>query len=242
MRRKAMAGAWLGLVALLLASGCRSTTTDRIRVLEAQKADAERRVDEMTHEMALARSREIELEGLVKSEKARGNALQSQVDMLREAMAKQPKDPRPPSVDAEALAARLSGAGVEVAPGENGGAKITLASDVTFRAGRADLNKKAISTLDRVAKALLETQGVRGVRVEGHTDADPIVKSGWRDNEHLSLERAKVVRNYLVSRGIEGKLLEVDGHGAEQPVASNDSKDGKARNRRVEIILVAREK
>jgi flagellar motor protein MotB len=231
----------LGLVALLLASGCRSTTTDRIRVLEAQKADAERRVDDMTHEMALARSREIELEGLVKSERARADALQSQVEMLRDAMAKQPQEPQLPTVDANALADRLRGTGVEVAPGENGGAKITLASDVTFRAGRADLNKKAISTLDRVAKALIETQGVRSVRVEGHTDSDPIVKSGWRDNEHLSLERAKVVRNYLVSRGIKGNLLEVDGHGAEQPVASNDDKDGKARNRRVEIILVARD-
>ena len=122
----------------------------------------------------------------------------------------------------------------------NGGAAIVLASDVTFRAGKADLSKRAITTLQRLARALKESRGIQSVRVEGHTDSEPIKKSGWKNNEELSTARADSVRRYLVAAGVNETILTVEGLGATQPVASNGTAAGKAQNRRVEIILQSR--
>ncbi|MHC4931437.1 MAG: OmpA/MotB family protein, partial [Planctomycetota bacterium] len=88
------------------------------------------------------------------------------------------------------------------------------------------------------AVALKQTEGIRAVRVEGHTDSDPIRKSGWKSNEALSLARAEMVRKYLVDRGIEKSLLQVKGFGASEPVVPNKTDEGKARNRRVEIVVL----
>ncbi len=121
----------------------------------------------------------------------------------------------------------------------DGGATITLASDITFQAGRSDLNRSAQTSLQRVAAALKrERTNIHEVRIEGHTDSDPIRRSGWKNNEELSLARAGSVRKFLVAQGIEEDLLAVEGYGPTKPVASNSSNEGKAKNRRVEIVLV----
>ena len=91
--------------------------------------------------------------------------------------------------------------------------------------------------LRKIATEVGNLEGVRLVRVEGHTDTDPIKKSGWRNNEELSKARAKMVRQYLVTAGLREDYMRVKGWGSARPVASNKSKSGKAKNRRVEIIL-----
>ena len=134
--------------------------------------------------------------------------------------------------------------GEKMPPGvsvKDGGSTIVLASDVTFRPGRADLNKDATRALGQVAASLKNVQQIGKIRVEGHTDADPIKKSGWKDNRELSLARANQVRRYLVSQGISEDLLSVEGFGEAKPIASNKTEAGKAQNRRVEIILHAAE-
>lgn len=220
----------LAFVGIVLMGGCRSTT-DRMRVLEAEKADAEMRNKSLVDEVAQLSARSIQNQKDLARERARADAAVKRADALA---------PRRPGDFVVIDPSKFEVEGVEVRPNEDGGATITLASDVTFRAGRADLSARAVEILKRVAAALKSTEGVRAVRIEGHTDTDPIRKSGWRNNEELSLARAKMVRKYLVTQGFAEDFLSVDGLGASKPVESNKTKAGKARNRRVEIILLAR--
>ena len=77
----------------------------------------------------------------------------------------------------------------------------------------------------------------RLIDVVGHTDSDPIKKSKWKDNWELSAQRALAVTRYLVDKGIPAGSVRASGCGSARPVASNASSRGKARNRRVEIVV-----
>ena len=233
----AYARAGLVLVAAALVAGCRMNT-DRIRVLEAERADAERRNSELKHAQAELRAEKIKAEGEAESQRARRAAVEAQLLIARTPMdAEGPISQETARIDVEKLRAEL-GAGAEVYERDDGGATIVLSSDVTFTAGRTDLNRPAQDTLRRIAVKLKGTDGFDRLRIEGHTDSDPIRKSGWKDNRELSLARASKVRMFLVAHGIGEDLMSVEGHGAARPIASNTSSQGKARNRRVEIVLV----
>lgn len=114
---------------------------------------------------------------------------------------------------------------------------VTVESDILFGPGQATLTSSSRRTLQQVAGVLKSRYRGEIVRVEGHTDSDPIRKSNWRDNQHLSEARAESVRDYLADQGVPRSTLRVIGHGADKPVASNATRDGKAKNRRVEIIV-----
>jgi len=240
MQDNGFARIWLGflIIAVILMAGCRSTATDRMRVLEAQKADSERRNDQLKHQLAELRAQQIEAESARDSANARAEALNAQLEMQRRPTGRPAA--QPVVVDRAALEEELRGTGVQLTGDGHGGARIVLASDVTFRPGRADLNRDAAGVLAKIAQALRSTEGVQAVRVEGHTDSDPIVTSGWSSNDALSLARAQIVRKYLVTQGVAEDFMTVEGHGSNQPVAPNTTDAGKARNRRVEIVLLAR--
>ena len=114
---------------------------------------------------------------------------------------------------------------------------VTLPGDVLFASGQADLRASARASLDKVTAALRRSYPGRPIRVEGHTDADPIVKSkqDWDDNLDLSLARAAAVSRYLEAHGIDPKKVTTSGFGPYRPRGSN-----KARNRRVDIVVVMR--
>jgi len=238
MQVNAYARAGLVLVAVALVAGCR-TNTDRIRVLEAEKADAERRNSDLKHAQAELRAEKIKAEGDAESQRARLEAVEAQLEIARTPTDEEAGQDTTDTVtiDVERLGAEL-GKGAKVYERDDGGATIVLASDLTFTAGRADLNRQAQETLRRVAQTLKQTDGFNRVRIEGHTDSDPIRKSGWKDNRELSLARASKVRMFLVAHGLGENLMSVEGHGSARPIASNTSSQGKARNRRVEIVLV----
>jgi flagellar motor protein MotB len=237
LARGGLAIAALGMVMLV---GCRATT-DRIRVLEAEKADAARRNQELVGEQAELRAELIEAQSNAESEEARRRAAEAQMDLIRRDREREQVPEEVPTVDVEELQRRLKGEGVSVyETGDGAGATIVLASDITFRPGRADLSKNAETTLERVVLALKETQGIQSLRIEGHTDSDPIRKSGWTSNRALSLARAERVRLYLASNGLQEGLMAVEGHGDTRPLDSNTTSNGKARNRRVEIVLLTR--
>jgi chemotaxis protein MotB len=221
----------LALGALMQMAGCRSST-DRMRVLEAEKADAERRNQEAKQKEAEMRAQMIKAEGDAESNRAKADALAAQLEL-----AKGREGAGGSQIDVAGLKGALAGSGVVVNEREGGGATLVLASDITFNPGQADPNKKAQETLGKVVRTLKETKGVGKIRVEGHTDSDPIKKSGFKSNDELSLARATTVKDYLIGHGIDDSLIEVDGHGDKQPTASNETPEGKARNRRVEIIL-----
>lgn len=103
---------------------------------------------------------------------------------------------------------------------------------VEFATGAATLSASARESLARFAGIVGVYPSLR-ILVEGHTDS-----TGSLDmNRTLSYERALAVRDYLATQGVTGANLEVTGRGPDAPVASNDTREGRARNRRVEIIL-----
>ena len=80
------------------------------------------------------------------------------------------------------------------------------------------------------------------VRIDGHTDNDPIIKSKylWESNHDLSAGRALSVLHYLVKKGhIEVKRIHIAGYGPNRPIASNNNKAGKRKNRRVEFLILS---
>lgn len=115
---------------------------------------------------------------------------------------------------------------------EKRGVVITISGEVLFASGKYELLPIAQSKLDDVAKALKE-QGFKAILVEGHTDSRGTAKK----NEELSFQRADAVRSYLVSRGIPSDKIKAIGIGPARPIASNDTAEGRANNRRVELIV-----
>lgn len=111
------------------------------------------------------------------------------------------------------------------------GLKITLSEAILFDFGQWVLKPKANETLDKLARLARLRKG--RIRVEGHTDN----VGGARFNRVLSELRAHVVALALARRGVDARRLVPRGYGETRPVASNASEAGRARNRRVEIIL-----
>ena len=75
------------------------------------------------------------------------------------------------------------------------------------------------------------------IGIEGHTDNQPIAKSGWKDNWELSLARARSVLTTLVAHGVAPNRIAATGYGEYRPISSNDTAKGRAKNRRVEIVV-----
>jgi len=117
---------------------------------------------------------------------------------------------------------------------------ITLPNAILFSPGKATLKKKSSAELDHIVSVLRSQYPGRQIDVVGHTDSDPIKKSKWKDNWELSAQRALSVVRYLVEHGVSKERLRAVGHGDSQPIASNATASGKAKNRRVEIIVYAR--
>lgn len=122
---------------------------------------------------------------------------------------------------------------------EEGNIEILLESDVTFASGSYVLTARGRQVLDQVARELKGEFAGNLVRVIGHTDADPIKKSPFKDNWELGAERAlQVIRYFSKKHGIDGSRLVGVSRGQMEPVADNATKEGRARNRRVEIVVV----
>jgi outer membrane protein OmpA-like peptidoglycan-associated protein len=113
------------------------------------------------------------------------------------------------------------------------GMVITLSGQVLFVTGKSELLPAAQDQLDQVAKALKDQGEVKPMVVEGYTDS---VGSDTA-NLKLSKDRADAVRSYLVSKGVPSDKITSVGKGKANPVASNDTADGRANNRRVEIVI-----
>ena len=114
---------------------------------------------------------------------------------------------------------------------------VTLPNAILFSPGKASLKKASVAELDHVRSVLRQRYQGRDIDVVGHTDSDPIRKSKWKDNWELSAERALTVLRYLTKQGIPPERIRAVAAGASRPIASNSTSSGKARNRRVEIVV-----
>ncbi|MGK3992210.1 OmpA family protein [Sorangium sp. So ce1024] len=115
---------------------------------------------------------------------------------------------------------------------EKRGVVITLSGAVLFASGKSELLPIAKEKLNQVA-ATLKDQGSPPLRIEGHTDSTGSAQA----NRKLSLERADAVKLHLISVGHPADKISTVGHGPDRPVADNATAEGRANNRRVEIIV-----
>ena len=124
------------------------------------------------------------------------------------------------------------GTNVEVSRTADNQLKLNIPNDISFDVGSASIKPELRAVLDPFAGSLRNDTSARVVII-GHTDntgSDAV-------NNPLSLERAHTVRDYIVTRGVPAARVETAGRGEREPIASNASEAGRAKNRRVEILL-----
>ena len=121
---------------------------------------------------------------------------------------------------------------------------VNMVDKVLFDSGSAVIKRNGKKVLDRVAEILKPIMNQQ-IKVEGHTDNVPIgagLAGRFPSNWELSTARATTVVRYLQERGVNPGLLGAEGYAEFQPVAPNDTDEGKSKNRRIEIVLVPLDK
>jgi chemotaxis protein MotB len=118
---------------------------------------------------------------------------------------------------------------------------ITIVNSILFKSGSASISNDGREVLEKVAGILKDIKDKR-IMIEGHTDSVPISSkliNSYPTNWELSVARATNVARYLQEKGgVDPKILSATGYGEFMPVASNETEEGKAKNRRIEIILL----
>ena len=137
------------------------------------------------------------------------------------------------SAEARAAAAIASLTSLANVKEENNRTVITLSGSVLFQTGASQLIALAKDSLGHVASALKELPPERKITIEGYTDSVGAPET----NRALSQARAESVMAYLSGQGISGDRMTAVGHGEDNPVATNDTADGRANNRRVELVI-----
>ncbi|MCH2101143.1 MAG: OmpA family protein [Planctomycetes bacterium] len=202
---------------------------DQDRQIAGYKAKANRSQSELD----LAKARRLELEEQLAFEQDRVNSLEGRLQAM-EASAQEA------DAEVDRLRGQLAGTGVGV---ERRGdvLVLNLPTNLTFSSGSATLNAKGKSSLKTVAAALKADYDGKTFWVEGHTDNEKLVKTKdkWKTNLRLSVERAMAVADFLSGDvGIAADAIRIAGHGPFDPTAPNTTADNKAKNRRVEILIL----
>ncbi|RZI42109.1 flagellar motor protein MotD [Herbaspirillum sp. HC18] len=121
---------------------------------------------------------------------------------------------------------------------QNGrGVNVEINASVLFAPGEARLSEESIQALKAVAEVLKDDD--HAIQVEGHTDSVPIRNAQFPSNWELSAVRATSVVRLFIDGGIADKRLTAVGHGPTQPVGSNDTAEGRLRNRRVSVMILS---
>lgn len=122
--------------------------------------------------------------------------------------------------------------------------KVNMLDEILFDSGETTIKPQGVEVLKRVGNILLNVKD-KAINIEGHTDNVPIgaeLSKKYPTNWELSVVRATNVARYLQEKsGINPSLLSATGYGEYKPVASNETEEGKAKNRRIEIVLVPKE-
>lgn len=216
MRRSVLLSLLLASAAML--TGCNNSLKDENAALMEESQNLRAQLADRNEALEAANADRRELE-MVNAELRRQNdALQAQAN-------------QPPP------AQRTGFEGIEGVSSQfgNGMVTVTIASDILFDSGKAALKTNAKRSLDQVASVLNSQYSGRTIRIAGHTDTDPIVKSGWKTNYHLGSERAYSVMEYLKSRSVPESRMFIASFGPNRPQGS------KAQSRRVEIAVMMNE-
>ncbi len=251
MKRRAVA--LIGLVAAFALSGCASedwqgryddARREVIDVAAERDLALEQGADTMADlEAERARNAQTERDRLeaIENEQAALRRAQELQDALDAAAAAAPATSEP-TFAVQDTVARLQSDGLDAFETTDGNVGIRLASDVTFGSGKHALTKAGMTTLRNIGPRLKSGEFANyNVRVEGHTDNEPLKKTKhiYGDNRGLGSARANSVTQFLESEiGIDPSRIEAVSKGEFEPIADNSTKTGRSKNRRVEIILV----
>ena len=135
----------------------------------------------------------------------------------------------------KAMESATAGTGATVAQTADNQLRLTIPNDISFEVGRSNIQPRLMPILDQFAQGLGQQPSIE-VRIIGHTDStgnDAI-------NNPLSIARAQSARDYLVSKGVDGRRISTEGRGSREPIADNATEAGRARNRRIDIFLAER--
>lgn len=214
----------------------RAEAEQRQAAIEQQQAATQQQQAQAARQQELeqARREEQEREQRLADAQARMDQLNAQLEQERQARLQ--AEQRAAQAEAEAraqsqVADELRNIRQVQVKEEARGLVLTLSGSVLFRSGSSDLLPSAKRRLDEVADALKKTQNP--LVIEGHTDS----QGPEELNEELSQQRAESVKDYLVDQGVDSQRIRTLGMGESHPIASNKNPEGRANNRRVEIVI-----
>jgi chemotaxis protein MotB len=232
-----LAGATVATLGLL---GCGASRADfdakvkeaeaahqQVTALQGQLADSEAQIAQLRSSLGMAQS------------KAMTDEQRAQLEEAKRAM-QEAQERGKLLADLETKLKHMIDAGHLKVTTRHGRVVLQLKNDVLFDTGSADLKPDGKLAINEVA-ATLRTMGPRRFQIAGHTDTQPITtdkKKLFPTNWELSSARAIAVVKLLSSEGVEPGVLSAAGYGPYDPVASNGSPDGMAKNRRIEITLM----
>ncbi len=207
-----------------------------IEGLEAQIADLEGQRARLQDRLGLAAEEVHRLEVLLSDQGTEYDQLQERLESLRAVEA----EVRERNAIYEDMLNRfrsLIDGGQLAVSIARGRMVIQLPQDVLFGSGSATLGAEGRRTLTEVGRVLSDLDD-RTFQVEGHTDNVPIAGAPFASNWELSSARALSVVTVLIDAGVSPERLSGAGYGEHQPVASNDDRDGRRLNRRIEIVML----
>lgn len=199
---------------------------EKIQKLEKKAADLEKKRKNLTSE----------LETVEESLQEKLNATEDELAALREQQRQQKQRLQRYRDLARKLAETFKSEQLSVKV-RDGKMVIEMSDDVLFNSGRAEVNENGKSVLENLAGVL---QGIedREFLVAGHTDDVPISSSRFDDNWELSSARAGNVVRLLAEKGVDPDNLSAAGFSKYDPIATNETEEGRAQNRRIEIVLM----
>jgi chemotaxis protein MotB len=204
--------------------------------LEASLSDMQAQKEEVEAFFAEARAEVYRLETILEARGAESRQLQSRLRALA-AVEREVRERNQIYEDVIGKFRSLIDAGRLSVSIERGRMVINLPQDILFNSGSADLAAEGRRTLAEVGDVLAELED-RTFQVEGHADNVPISSQRFPSNWELSAARALSVVRLLVGEGVNPENLSGAAYGEFQPVAENDSPEGRRLNRRIEIVML----
>ncbi len=203
--------------------GCQAdAAAQRLSLLQQENMELRQKAQQLTVDLQDAEQSESQLQAEVRALRAEKAQLETELKSVKT----QPLGSPLVSTGFEGIS------GVQSSMLDSGEVVLDVAGDVLFDSGKADLKPQARKSLQRVANVLKSKYAGRLIRIEGHTDKDPIRKSKWGTNERLSAERALAVEEFLAKQGIDKNMMYVAAFGPARP------KGSKKDSRRVEIVVL----
>ncbi len=203
-----------------------------VAVRKAQLADATARTVELNEKANLA-ERQVQLTQAEVAANATSALRSTEAELQTQKERLNEETQRREAAESRAQQALADLAQIAAVRQDGRGTVITIPGEVLFASGKYDLLPTAQATLAQVADALTRSDPDSTIDVGGYTDS----QGNATFNLELSQHRADAVRLYLVSRGVAPDRITARGFGETQPVTSNESPEGRANNRRVEIVI-----